>query len=319
MIAETESGQRLDRYLTDRQAELSRTRLQSLIKDGHVLVNDRLVRPSYSVSPGDRINLIVPAPTPTDILAEDIHLNIVYEDEALAIINKPAGMVVHPAAGHFSGTLVNALLFHRAEQLSGIGGEIKPGIVHRLDKDTSGLIMVAKTDRAHQSLSGQLKDRSLTREYHALVWGDLLTETGRIDAPLGRHRLDRKRIAVNPKGHTREAVTHYKLLEKLFLTSYVKVTLETGRTHQIRVHFQYHHHPVVGDPVYGGRETYTCGLTPERRLIAQQMLKLLPRQALHAKRLAFIHPLTQERMVFDSDLPADFQKLLIFCREKMPL
>ncbi len=225
-------------------------------------------------------------------------------------------MVVHPGAGHHNGTLVNALIYHCGQQLSGIGGQARPGIVHRLDRDTSGLLIVAKNDNAHNSLAEQLKLRTLIREYRALVWGNIEDEQGTIEAAIGRHQKDRKRMAVNPPGRQRNAVTHYTVEERFELSTYLKIRLETGRTHQIRVHLQHRHHPVIGDPVYGGDQAYVNGLWIDKRSLANQILKKIGRQALHAKRLVFIHPATKKQMEFDTDLPEDFKDLLIFVRDK---
>ena len=291
-------------------ANYSRTFIQKLIEQGDISVNGKPVKPGNKLKPGDIIHVIIPEPVSSDITPENLNLKIVYEDEHLLVINKQAGVVVHPAAGHHTGTLVNALLYHRADQLSGIGGEKKPGIVHRLDKDTSGLLLVAKSDAAHQHLSQQLKARTLTREYHAVVWGHLEPEAGTIHLPLGRHRRDRKKISVNPPGKQRDAITHYQVIDYYPLCSHVRVNLETGRTHQIRVHFTYMKHPVLGDPTYGGRDTYVTGLDQKKRVVAQRLLKMIDRQALHAKKIAFFHPVTHSRMEFDSELPEDFQNVL---------
>lgn len=316
IVSNQQTPLRIDRFLTERLPELSRTLIQKLIRDGHIRVNDQAIRVSYQVEPDDVIAVNIPEPTPAIIPAEDIDLSIVYEDGDLMVVNKPAGMVVHPAAGHRAGTLVNALLYHRGDQLSGIGGEMKPGIVHRLDKETSGLLMIAKNDRAHRHLSAQLKDRSLTREYHAIVWGQPFEKEGTIETALGRHYTDRKKMMVNPRGRQRTAITHYKVLKYFELCTYVQVQLATGRTHQIRVHFQHIHHPVVGDPTYGGRESYLSGIRAELRSGGNKLLKLMPRQALHAKRIAFIHPTTKDIMSFDSDLSEDFARLLDFLQEQ---
>lgn len=286
-----------------------------MIKAQHVLVNSRGVRPSYLLEPDDRIDLTIPDPEPTDIQPQALDLAIIYEDEDLLVINKPVGMVVHPAAGHWEDTLVNALLYHCGDQLSGIGGEIKPGIVHRLDKETSGLLLVAKTDQAHQHLSAQLKSRTLYREYHALLWGVLNDEQGTIDAAIGRHPNDRKRMIVAPRGRRREAITHFTIIERFEMTTYARVKLETGRTHQIRVHFQHIHHPVIGDPVYGGRETYVSGLWHERQPLAHRILKHIDHQALHARKISFIHPRQEKTLSFETELPSDFKNVLSFLRE----
>lgn len=294
--------------------------MQRLIRDRHITVNGKSVRVSYRVNIGDRIDLVIPPPETTEIVAEDIDLRIVYEDTDIIIVNKPAGMVTHPAVGHWSGTLVNSLLYHCGDRLSGVGGEIKPGIVHRLDKETTGLMIVAKKDEAHLHLAAQLKARTLTREYRAFVWGQVAEDQGTIDVPIGRHDRDRKRMTVRPRGRQRSATTHYAVLERFeainpsLSATYVSIRLETGRTHQIRVHFQHIHHPVIGDTVYGGRESYTSGLRNDRRTGSGQVLRTVKRQALHAKRLKLIHPSTRRPIAFDSELPEDMEGLLSYFR-----
>jgi 23S rRNA pseudouridine1911/1915/1917 synthase len=315
MVAAEEDGARLDRVLAARLAEVSRSRHKALILAGHVAVDDATIRdPSYRVNAGSRIMLDLPAPVEAEIAAESIPLDIVHEDDELLVINKPAGLVVHPAAGNRSGTLVNALIAHCGNSLSGIGGLIRPGIVHRLDKDTSGLLVVAKTDRAHRALSRQFADHGrslpLRRGYLAFVWGAPERPRGTIDKPIGRHPHARERMAVRADG--REAVTHWELLERypgskgVPVASLLACRLETGRTHQIRVHLASIGHPLLGDDVYGGGfKTKAAQLPPA----ARAALKTLGRQALHAYLLGFGHPVGVEILEFRAELPDDLLRL----------
>lgn len=294
------SGERLDIYLARKTDSISRARAQQLIKDGLVSVGDIRPKQSYLVQIGDRIAVEIPPAEEPDVLPEPLPVEILYEDEHLLVVNKPRGMVVHPAAGHTGGTLVNALLYH-CDNLSGIGGILRPGIVHRLDKDTSGLLMAAKSDVVHRELSRQLKERSIRRDYIAVVWGRLSHKKMVVRAPLGRHPHNRKKMAVTEKG--REAVTTVRLLAGLKGCSLIRARLQTGRTHQIRVHMSYIGHPVVGDPLYGGNNKLLNETGWEG-------------QALHARRLGFVHPYSGEEMQFVAPLPSDFSKLLKFLREK---
>lgn len=311
-----EGSRRLDRVLAVRLADLSRSRLKTLIVDGQVAVGGATVRdPAYHVSAGDTITIAVPEPTAPEPEAEDIPLDIVYEDAEIIVINKPVGLVVHPAAGHENGTLVNALIAHCGASLSGIGGVKRPGIVHRLDKNTSGLLVVAKTDRAHKSLSKQFADHGRTNEmrrgYLALVWGAPHRPQGTVDAPIDRHPSAREKMAVRQSG--REAVTHWRVLEryagndkKTVVASAVECELETGRTHQIRVHLSHIGHPLLGDDVYGsGFKTKASQLPDE----AQAELAGLGRQALHAYLLALEHPVTGEVMEWQTGWPEDMDRL----------
>ena len=298
--------QRLDLFLSERCAELSRTRIQTLIKAGEVQVNGKAVRPSYLIKAGDRIALEVPDPRPLEVLSEPIPLDIVYEDGDLLVVDKGAGMTVHPAPGSWEGTLVNALL-HHCDDLSGINGVLRPGIVHRLDKETTGLLVVAKNDAAHRGLAAQLEAREISRRYAALVWGHPVDERGTVDAPVGRHPRNRKKNAVVEGG--RAAVTHFAVTERFAFASLLELRLETGRTHQIRVHMQHMGHPVFGDPVYGGRNRVE-GIRPEFRRRAQEMLGLIERQALHARQLRFRHPRTGEEMTFAAELPEDMARAI---------
>lgn len=310
-----DKGARLDRFLAGKIAELSRTRLKNLILEGEVEVSGRTVRdPEYRVNAGDEIALRLPEAEPAKPAAEKIPLDIVYEDKDVIVIDKPAGLVVHPAAGNRSGTLVNALIAHCGASLSGIGGEKRPGIVHRLDKDTSGLLVVAKNDKAHRSLSEQFADHGrtgdLSRSYIAFAWGVPKPERGTIDAPIARDPRSRVKMAVRKGG--KEAVTHYEVLRKYSgsddkpVASMIACELETGRTHQIRVHLARAGHPLLGDAVYGAGFQSKAALLPQK---ARDALKALDRQALHAYRLAFSHPATGKLLSFESKLPKELAAL----------
>jgi 23S rRNA pseudouridine1911/1915/1917 synthase len=313
-ITAEEAGQRLDRVLAARIPALSRSRLKALILAGRVAIDARTIRdPAASVNCGDTVSVALPAPEPARPAGEAIPLNIVYEDDEIIVVDKPAGLVVHPAAGHVQGTLVNALIAHCGESLSGIGGVKRPGIVHRLDKDTSGLMVAAKTDKAHRALSRQFADKAesgLERSYLALIWGAPERPKGTIAAPLDRHPHSRDKRAVREGG--REAVTHWQVLERYAgndgkpVASLIACTLDTGRTHQIRVHLAHIGHPIMGDSTYAsGFKTMASRLSPE----ARAALEGLGRQALHAYRLAFGHPATGAKMEFSSSLPADMALL----------
>lgn len=290
-------GERLDSYLARSFPELSRNQVQGLIGEGKVLVKGETRKPGYRLKEGERIIIHIPPPRQTRIIPQDIPLRIVYQDQDIAVIDKPQGMVVHPAHGNWDGTLVNALMY-QIKDLSGINGKMRPGIVHRLDKDTSGLLVVAKNDRAHRQLALQLKEHRVKREYTALVHGIIKESHGVIDAPIGRSRLDRKKMAVVKDG--RPAVTHYTVMRRYHNYTLVKARLGTGRTHQIRVHFSYIKHPVVGDGVYGPARPHFH----------------LAGQALHAGYLSFRHPTSGEMVEFVSPLPEYFQKLLKTLEEK---
>lgn len=290
----TEAGSRLDKALAD-LTDLSRSQANDEIKKGGVLVNGKPAKAKYAVKVGDVITYQLPEEEVLDYLPEDLPLDIVYQDEAVAVVNKPQGMVVHPSAGHASGTLVNALLYH-IKDLSTINGVVRPGIVHRIDKDTSGLLMIAKNDQAHQALAEELKAKKSLRKYLAIVHGNLPTDRGVIEAPIGRSDKDRKKQAVTAKG--KPALTRFQVLERFGAYSLVELTLETGRTHQIRVHMAYIGHPVAGDPVYGPRKT-----------LAGQG------QFLHAQTLGFTHPTSGEELVFTAPAPAIFQETLEKLRE----
>jgi 23S rRNA pseudouridine1911/1915/1917 synthase len=272
-----------------------------------VLVNGKTVRASYQLNPDDVIDITFPRPPRPDVTAENIPLEILYEDESLLVINKPAGMVMHPAYGNYTGTLVNALLYH-CNGLSTVNTRMRPGIVHRLDKETTGLIVVAKTDAAHAFLAGQFAKRTIDREYWAIVWGRFKSQKGTINANLGRSKRDRKKVAVIKDG--RIAITEYEVLKEFEFLSLIRLKLRTGRTHQIRVHLAHIGHPVFGDPTYGGRSSTWNGLTGKKTQHAANLLKLILRQALHAKTIGFIHPGSREFVKFDSELPLDMQIVL---------
>lgn len=294
-VDEKAVGKRLDQFLASLVPSLSRSQIQRLIERGNVFVNSKKERCSFRLHLNDEIEMVVPPPEEVNLLPEPIPLDIIYEDADLLVINKPAGLVVHPAAGHKSGTLVNALLYH-CPDLSGIGGYLRPGIVHRLDKDTSGLMLVSKSELAHRELTAQLKARKIKRRYLALVHGEVREERGVIDAPIGRDPGDRKKFTVLPKNHpnAREARTHYRVLERFPGYTLLEVELETGRTHQIRVHMAYAGYPVAGDPAYG----------PRRNPLN------LPGQALHAYRITFTHPRSGEVLDFSVSPPAAFSQAL---------
>ncbi|MGN0158016.1 MAG: RluA family pseudouridine synthase [Brotaphodocola sp.] len=293
MVGE-ESGIRIDRYLSDRCEELSRSYLQKLLKDGGVQVNGKIVKSNYKVSSGDQILLEVPDAVEPEIEAEPMNLDIIYEDSDIILINKPKGMVVHPAAGHYSGTLVNGLMYHCKNDLSGINGVMRPGIVHRIDMDTTGVLIVCKNDKAHNAIAEQLKVHSITRKYYAVVHGVLKDDIGTIHAPIGRHPIDRKKMSINEK-NGKEAVTHYRVLQRFRRFTYIECQLETGRTHQIRVHMSSIGHPLLGDQVYGPAKCPLSGLQG---------------QTLHAGVLGIVHPTTGEYMEFSAPLPKYFENLL---------
>jgi 23S rRNA pseudouridine1911/1915/1917 synthase len=306
------AGMRLDVFLTKEKLGLSRAFVQRLIGDGNILVDGKPAKSSYKIRGKEEIRLEVPPPEKPSLEPENIPLDIVYEDSDLLVVNKKAGMVVHPAAGNYSHTLVNALLYH-CKDLSGINGILRPGIVHRLDKNTSGLLVVAKNDMAHLGLAGQIKNRTLLREYMAVTWGHMPTEHGTIEAPIGRAARDRKKMAVSRlKG--RESLTQFRVTERFDLCDLLSIRLKTGRTHQIRVHLSFLNHPVLGDPEYGGRQKWIGGIHDIKRSLAQKLLSLIDRQALHAKRLGFIHPQTKEYQEFDSQIPQDIQDTLDLLR-----
>lgn len=305
VATEKDAGERLDRFITNVTGQ-SRSLIVKLIENGCITVNGKKTEKNYKLRALDSVDVEFPEPEADEAVAENIPLDVIYEDEDIIVINKPEGMIVHPATGIYTGTLVNALLYHCKDSLSGIGGVIRPGIVHRIDKDTSGLLVVAKNDEAHLSLSEQLKTHDVSRVYHAIVIGNIKEDKGTIDRPIGRHPADRKKMAVitDPQRQARDAVTHFEVIERFQLPTgrftYVKCRLETGRTHQIRVHMASIGHPLVGDIVYGGGNT-------KFEAASKGIIK---GQSLHAKRLELTHPKTQEKMKFECHLPEYFEILL---------
>ena len=299
IITAEESGDRIDALLARQAEELTRSAAQRLLERGMVLLGGRPVKKNYRCAAGDRFTVLLPEPDDMPLIAQDIPLDVVYEDQDVIVVNKPRGLVVHPAPGHPDGTLVNALLFHCGDSLSGVGGEKRPGIVHRIDKDTSGLLIVAKNDFAHQALAAQLQDHSLSRTYEAVVKGGFREDEGTVDAPIGRHPVDRKKMAVTEK-NSRPAVTHWRVLERFGQYTLVECRLETGRTHQIRVHMAHIHHPILGDTVYGSPK-------PE---LGQDS------QCLHARALTFLHPRTGEPVTVSCPRPAYFEAVLEKLRSK---
>ncbi|HWP81455.1 MAG TPA: RluA family pseudouridine synthase [Bacteroidota bacterium] len=298
--------ERIDLYLTHQIENATRNKVQRAIEAGMVSVNGKPVKSSYQISPGDRIQVTFPRPPRPDAQPEQIPLNILYEDEHLIVLNKPAGMVTHPAHGHYTGTLVNALLYH-CNQLS-MGDTTRPGIVHRLDKDTSGLMVVAKSDHVHHQLAKQFSKRTIERQYWALVWGKLKKPSGIIEATIGRSRKNRKKVVVMEEG--KHSVTRFEVLKEFDFLSLLRLNLKTGRTHQIRVHMAYIGHPVFGDPTYGGRNHFWGGLEGKKAQQARHLLSLISRQALHAKTIGFVHPVTGENLKFDSELPKDMKEVI---------
>lgn len=286
-------GERIDKYLSEQLEDMTRSHIQKLIKENMVRVNGMAVKSNFKLSASDQIEVEIPELKEPDILSENIPLDILYEDQDILVVNKPKGMVVHPAPGHYTGTLVNAIMYHCKDNLSGINGVMRPGIVHRIDMDTTGSLLICKNDRAHQALAEQLKEHSITRKYHAIVHGRLKEDEGTIDKPIGRHPIDRKKMSVHCT-NGREAITHYRVLKRFQQFTYIECQLETGRTHQIRVHMSSIGHPILGDQVYGPAK---C---PYK----------LQGQTLHAKVLGITHPTTGEYMEFDAPLPDYFQGLL---------
>jgi 23S rRNA pseudouridine1911/1915/1917 synthase len=301
IVTPGETSKRLDQFLTNRESYFSRTALQRLILGGHITVGGQTVKPSHKIKPGDRILLLVPRPEPLEIVPEPIPLDIIYEDKSLLVLNKPAGLVVHPAPGHWSGTLVNALLHHMTTHqgsLSIIGGKERPGLVHRLDKDTTGILVVAKTDQAHRSLANQFKKHSITRVYEALVWGKLKSGEGRIDLSIGRDTKDRKKFS-SRTARPKESFTRYRVLQRFGkAAAQVELIPGTGRTHQLRVHLAAIGCPILGDQTYGGKKVMSVETV------------MIPRVMLHAKKLGFIHPDQQKEMEFTAALPFDMSAMV---------
>ena len=292
-IEENSANARIDKYISENAENMTRSAVQKLIAEGCVTVNGKIPDKNLKIKTGDEITVNMPEPEICEALPENIPLDIVYEDDDLLVVNKPRGMVVHPATGNYTGTLVNALMYHCGDRLSSINGIIRPGIVHRIDKDTSGLLIVAKNDFAHNILAEQIKEHSFTRKYQAVVIGNVKDDTGTVNAPIGRHQTDRKKMAVTLK-NARNAVTHYKVIARYNGYTHVELTLETGRTHQIRVHMAYIGHPVAGDPVYSGKK----------------YLAKLNGQCLHAYYISFTHPRTNEILAFSAPLPEYFTDFL---------
>ena len=312
IVPHADERRRLDTFLRERLPHLTRSRIQRLIDEGNVLLDGAPTKPGQRVRSQQVIEVTVPEPKKLEILPEPIPLDILYEDEHLLVVNKPAGMVVHPAFANYTGTLVNALLAH-CRQLSGIGGVQRPGIVHRLDRETSGVMVVAKSDVAHVGLSQQFASRQIQREYRAVVWGHFRTPTGRVETLLRRSPKNRLRMTVSKLGKL--AVTNYEVMEEFRLLSLLRLTLGTGRTHQIRVHMAYLGHPVFGDATYGGRSKRLSGLNRENLSFAVKLLKQFNRPALHALSLGFVHPVSQQQMYFEVPPPQDFQRLLATLRD----
>jgi len=309
VIPEGKKKERLDVVLTNQLENATRSKIQKLIEADYVTVNSNSQKPSYKVLPGDIVEVTIPiSPRPEEVEPEEIPLEIVFEDDYLLIVNKPAGMVAHPAYANYTGTLVNALLFH-SQKLSNINEASRPGIVHRIDKDTSGLLVVAKDDWTHAKLAEQFARHSIEREYWAIAWGKFKEQKGEIDFNIARSKSDRKKFAmVKDEGKT--ALTFYEVLKEFEFTSLLKLNLRTGRTHQIRVHLSGTGHPIFGDPTYGGRNIVYGTSLPKMKSHVQNLLEIMPRQALHAKTLGFIHPHTKEFIRFDTELPEDFKELL---------
>lgn len=293
------AGVRIDRFLTDNIPEITRSAVQKIIDEANVTVNGEVVPKNYKCRVGDNVDVTVPDAKPLEAVGQNIPIDIVYEDEHLLVVNKPKGMVVHPANGNPDGTLVNALIYHCGDSLSGINGVIRPGIVHRIDKDTSGLLIVAKSDKAHIGLAQQIKDHSFSRAYEAVVYGNIKEDSGTVCQPIGRDTKDRKRMAVTMK-NSKPATTHYEVIKRYGDFTHVRCVLETGRTHQIRVHMAYLGHPVAGDAVYGPRKVITR----------------LNGQCLHAKHIGFVHPVTNEYLEFESDLPEYFTSFLNYLENR---
>jgi len=306
---------RLDKYITQFIENASRTKVQKCINLGNVLVNGNFVKSNYLLKPFDEIEIELPVPEKQDILPENIPLDILFEDNYLILINKPAGMVTHPAYKNYSGTLVNALMYYaqkKNDSLSDLNGFERAGIVHRLDKDTSGILVVAKDEVTHRKLSDQFFKHTIEREYNALIWGRLKQKSGTIESRLGRDKKDRKKVAVlkDTEEGGKISITDYEVIEEYDYISLIRLKLRTGRTHQIRVHLSSKGHPVFGDETYGGRQPHSINLTSNLKLLLKNLLEMMPRQALHAKVLGFIHPQTKEKLRYETELPQDIQEVI---------
>lgn len=293
-VTPNDIGKRIDKFLADNIENVTRSSIANLIDNGEISVNNKSIAKNYKLRLYDIINVTIPDPVPYEAKAENIPLDIIYEDNDLLVVNKPKGMVVHPAAGNYEGTLVNALLYHCGDSLSGINGVLRPGIVHRIDKNTSGLLIVAKNDISHKKLAEQIKEHSFTREYEAVVVGSIKEDKGTVNAPIGRHHIDRKRMTVTER-NSKNAVTHFEVISRYKGYTHIKCILETGRTHQIRVHMAYLGHPVSGDDVYG---------------VKNEKVPFIG-QCLHARKIGFIHPTTNKYLEFSSELPDYFKSFLI--------
>ena len=295
-VEESQSGMRLDKFLTEIYPDQTRSFLQKLVKSGEIKVNGKpVIKAGFVVEGGDQVSVSIPTPQAVEIEAENIPLDILYEDADVLIVNKPKGMVVHPSAGHYSGTLVNAIMYHCADSLSGINGEIRPGIVHRIDMDTTGALIICKNDAAHVDIAEQIKEHTVTRRYRGIVCGVVKEDEGTIEGAIGRHPTQRKKMAINEK-NGKPAITHYKVLQRFAKYTYMEFRLETGRTHQIRVHMASIGHPLLGDELYGNPKNLA--------------MKGLQGQTLHAMVIGFVHPTTHEYMEFEAPLPEYFQNLL---------
>jgi len=312
VIDKGQTSLRIDKFLTNRIENASRTKVQSAADAGNILINGKPVKSSYKIKPCDILTVVLPhPPREIELIPQDIPINIVYEDDDLLVVNKEPGMVVHPAYGNYSGTLVNALAFHLKDNPLFATGEIRPGLVHRIDKDTSGILVMAKNELALNKLASQFFNRTIDRKYIAIAWGDLKTDEGTITGNIGRNPRNRKQMYVFEDGSEgKHAVTHYKVIERLGYVNLVECKLETGRTHQIRVHFKYIGHSLFNDELYGGHEILKGTTFTKYKQFVQNCFKILPRQALHAKSLAFQHPTSKEWMTFDSELPNDMQQVI---------
>jgi 23S rRNA pseudouridine1911/1915/1917 synthase len=312
VVDKGQQAMRIDKYLVNRLVNTSRSKIQAATDAGNILVNEKAVKSNYKIKPEEVISIVLPhPPRDTEILPEDIPLNVVFEDEHILVINKNAGLVVHPGVGNYNGTLINALYYYYRDLPLFQTGDMRPGLVHRLDKNTSGILLIAKTEFALNRLARQFYDRTTSRKYLALVWGSLDEDEGRIDGHIGRDPKDRKKMTVFSDGSQgKPAVTHYKLLERLGYLSLVECQLETGRTHQIRVHFKHIRHPLFNDETYGGDQILKGTTFTKYKQFVQNCFQVLPRHALHAKSLGFMHPATGEKMIFDSDLPEDMTRVI---------